>query len=63
MTRKIDAKQEKRARNEAYATRFRRSGRKRARRTREQLNQCRTPGHPETCMFDTCPAMNRVEDQ
>jgi hypothetical protein len=52
---KRDAKKEKRARNDAYATKFRRRQGRKQRKTKEQLNQCNVPGHPETCTFDTCP--------
>jgi hypothetical protein len=57
---KINQKAEKRARNEEYAKRFRRTKAAKTRKTKEQLNQCNVPGHPATCEFDTCPSYNRT---
>jgi hypothetical protein len=60
MSSKIDAKKEKRLRNEEYARKHRRRRSKRQRKTLAELNQCHVPGHPETCTFDSCPAYNRL---
>jgi len=60
MAQKINQLAEKRARNEDYAKKFRKRKATKTRKTKEQLNQCGVPGHPATCVFDTCPSYNRI---
>lgn len=54
-----DQKKEKALRNLEYAKKHRRRQGRRGRRTLEQLNHCRVPGHPPTCQYATCPRYNR----
>jgi hypothetical protein len=56
---RVNQKKEKRERNEAQAKKFKRRPRVADKPSKKEMsNYCRTPGHPRSCQFDTCPSWN-----